>query len=138
VTDTTPHIGEDHSPAYEEIYKIFNSGDFPAKDKNMEIYRNIQKRGIHLVEARPTLFPYNEATQWCFKQFDANTATIMSKQGKRVASLRPKDIGLRYHLPTPTCALNEPFLNGFSQGNEGPVKLMKHWWAHEDETIKQG
>jgi hypothetical protein len=77
----------------------------------------------------PTLFPYNEATQWCFKKFDANTTTIVRKQGKRVASLRPEDIGLRYHLPTPTCALNEPFLKGFSQGNKGPVKLMKHWWV---------
>jgi hypothetical protein len=68
-------------PAYEEIYKIFNLGDFPAEDENMEIYQNIQKSGIHLVSSRPTLFPYNEVAQWCFKKFDANTATIMRKRG---------------------------------------------------------
>jgi hypothetical protein len=51
VTDTTPHIGEDHSPTYEDIYIIFNSGDFLVEDENMEIYWKIQKSGIHLVVA---------------------------------------------------------------------------------------
>jgi len=55
-----------------------------------------------------------------------------------VASLRPKDIDSRYHLPPPTDALNEPFMKGFLQGNKGPMKLMKHWWDDEDETLKQG
>jgi hypothetical protein len=57
--------------------------------------------------------------------------TIMRKQGKQVASLRPEDINSRYHLPTPTCSLNEPFLKGFSQASKGPAKKMKHWWDDE-------
>jgi hypothetical protein len=49
VIDTTPHISEDHSPTYKDIYIIFNSDDFPIEEENMEIYQNIQKSGIHLV-----------------------------------------------------------------------------------------
>jgi hypothetical protein len=51
VTDTTHHIGEDHCIRYEEIYIIFNSGDFPAEDENIGIYQNIRKRNIHLLVA---------------------------------------------------------------------------------------
>jgi hypothetical protein len=80
VTDTTHHTGEDQSLIYDEIYRIFNTGDFSPEDKNLEIYQNIQKSDIHLVVARLTLFPYNEAAQWCFKQFNPNTATITRKR----------------------------------------------------------
>jgi hypothetical protein len=113
-------------------------GDFPTEDENMEIYQNIQKGDIHLVVVRPTHFPYNEAAQWCFMKFDINTTNIVRKHGKSVASLGPKDISLRYHLTTPTYALKEPLLKVFTQGNKGPVNLMKHWWVDEDETLKQG
>jgi hypothetical protein len=64
--------------------------------------------------------------------------TIVKKQGKQVASLRPEDIGSRYHLSTPTCSLNEPFLKGFSQVIKVTVNKMKHWWVEKDETLKQG
>jgi hypothetical protein len=77
----TYHTREDHSLRYDEIYKIFNTGDFPPEDEDLEAYQNIQKRGIHLVVARPALFPYNEATHWCFKWFDPSTTTILNKSG---------------------------------------------------------
>jgi hypothetical protein len=64
--------------------------------------------------------------------------TIVRKQGKWVASLRPKDIGSIYHIPTPKFSLNEPFLKKKSQPRKVPTKKMKHWWVQEDETIKQG
>jgi hypothetical protein len=54
------------------------------------------------------------------------TTTIVRKQGKWVASLRPEDIDSRYHPPTPTGSLNELFLKGFSQVRKGPDKKMKH------------
>jgi len=126
------------TPTYEELYKIFNSSDFPAEDENIEIYHNVQRSRIHLVVAWPNIFPYNEAMQLCFKQFYVNTTTIVRKQGNCVASLGPEDISVRYHLPTPTCYLNEPFLIGFSKGNKGTMNLMNHWWADEEKTLKQG
>jgi hypothetical protein len=43
VTDMTYHTGEDHSLRYDEIYKIFNTGDFPPEDEDLEAYQNIQK-----------------------------------------------------------------------------------------------
>jgi hypothetical protein len=138
VTDTDHHTGEDHFPSYEEIYRIFNSANFPMDDENLGVYQNILRRDIHLVVTRPSLFTYNKATQWCFKQFDMTTMTIMTKQGKRVASLRPKYISSRYHLPTPTCSLNELLLKGFPQVSKAPAKQMKHWWADEEKTLKQG
>jgi hypothetical protein len=82
VTDTTHHIGEYQSLVYDEIYNIFNTGEFSPEDENLEIYQNIQRRGIHLVVSLPPFFPYNKAAQWCFKQFDPNTATIISKHGR--------------------------------------------------------
>jgi hypothetical protein len=60
VIDTTYHTGEDHSLIYDEIYKIFNTGDFPPEDEDLEAYINIQKSGIHLVVAQTTLFTYNK------------------------------------------------------------------------------
>jgi hypothetical protein len=36
------------------------------------------------------------------------------------------------------CSLNDPFLKGFAQNNEGPAKLMKNWWIDEDIIFKQG
>jgi len=82
VTDTNHHTGKDHCPDYEEICKIFNSSYFPMNDEDLEVYQNILKSGIHLVVSRPQIFPYNEATQWFLKQFDATTTNIMRKQGK--------------------------------------------------------
>jgi len=49
-----------HSPLYDEIYKIFNVGDFPLEGENLEVYQNIQKTGIQLITTHPMLFPYNE------------------------------------------------------------------------------
>jgi hypothetical protein len=79
MTDTIPHTGEDHFPDFEEIYRIFNSTYFPEDNKVLEVYQNILKSGIHLVASRPQLFPYNEATQWCLRKFDASTMNIMRK-----------------------------------------------------------
>jgi hypothetical protein len=102
VTDTSHHIGEDHCLGYEEIYRIFNYANFPVDDENLGVYHNILISDIHLVATQPPLFPYKEAMQWCLKQFDTTTTTIVSKQGKWKASMRPEDIVSRYHLPTPT------------------------------------
>jgi len=90
------------------------------------VYQNIHKSSIHLVVARPTLFPYNEVDQWCFKKFDPSTATIINKYRRKIASLRPEDVSARYHLHEPACSLNELFLKGFAQGIKGPTKLMKN------------
>jgi hypothetical protein len=114
VIDTTYHTVEDQCLGYDEIYRIFNTWDFPLEDNDLEVYQNIKKRGTHLVDAWSTLFPYNETTQWCFKWFDLNTATIISKHGRQITSSRPEDINARYYLPTLACALNEPFLMGFA------------------------
>jgi hypothetical protein len=59
LTDMNYHTGEDHSLRYDEIQRIFNIGDFPPDDENLEVYQNIQNNKIHLVVARPALFPYN-------------------------------------------------------------------------------
>jgi hypothetical protein len=42
-------------------------------------------------------------------------ATIVNKYGRKIESLRPEDVGVRYHLPEPICSLNETFLKGFHQ-----------------------
>jgi hypothetical protein len=80
VINTSYHSREDHCPRYDEIYKTFNAGDFSPEDEKFEVYQNIQKSGIHHVVSVP-LSPYNDATKWCFKQFDLNTTTIVSKLG---------------------------------------------------------
>jgi hypothetical protein len=49
--DTNYHNGVDHCPLYDEIYKIFNTRDFPPEDENLEVYQNIQKSCIHLLVA---------------------------------------------------------------------------------------
>jgi hypothetical protein len=41
VTNTTHHAGEYHNLGYDEIYRMFNTGDFPPEDENMEVYQNI-------------------------------------------------------------------------------------------------
>jgi hypothetical protein len=82
VTDTIPHIGEDHFPIFEEIHSIFEFKEFPKDNEVLEVYQNILKSRLHQVASRPQLFPYNEAAQWCLKQFDSSTALIMRKQGE--------------------------------------------------------
>jgi hypothetical protein len=56
VTDTTYHTGEDQCLRYDEIYRIFNTGDFSPEDKDLEVYQNIQKSDIHLVASRRPCF----------------------------------------------------------------------------------
>jgi hypothetical protein len=51
VIDTTHHTGEDQSLRSNDIYRIFNTRYYSPKDKNLEIYQNIQKIGIYLVVA---------------------------------------------------------------------------------------
>ena len=48
-----PHTDKDHFPDFEEIYRIFNSTDFPQYDEDLEVYYNILKSGIHMVAYRP-------------------------------------------------------------------------------------
>jgi hypothetical protein len=67
VTKNSYHTGEDSFPRYDEIYQIFNISNFSSNSEDLGVYQNIQKSGIHLIVAHPTLFPYNEATHWCFK-----------------------------------------------------------------------
>jgi hypothetical protein len=81
MTNTILHIGEDHCPGFEEIYKIFNSTKFPKDEKVLEVYQNILKSGIHQVASRPHIFPYNEATHWCLRKFYTYTMNIMRKKG---------------------------------------------------------
>jgi hypothetical protein len=52
--------------------------------------------------------------------FDQSTATIVNKSRRKIASLRPEDVGIRYHLPGPMCSLNEAFLKGFTRNNKDP------------------
>jgi hypothetical protein len=60
MTDIIHHTSEDHYSEIEEIYRIFNSIDFPQDDEDLEVYQNILKSSIHMAAARPQLFPYNE------------------------------------------------------------------------------
>jgi hypothetical protein len=84
----------DHFPRYDEIYNIFNIGDFPPEDNNLEVYHNIKKSCIHLIVAHPMLFPYNDATIWCLAHLDKDTTTILRITKLQIASLRPEDIRL--------------------------------------------
>jgi hypothetical protein len=136
VKDITHHTSDDHRLRYNKIYRIFNTGYFSPEDKNLEVYQNIKKSNIHLVVARPTLFPYNKVTQWCFNKFEPSTMTIIRNNMRQVASLRPEDISTRYHLPTPDFSLNEPFLEDFTQRKNNLDKMIKHWWWDEDESPK--
>jgi len=70
VTDTTHHIREDNFPSYDDMYKIFNTYYFPLDDEYLQVYHNIKKSGIHIVVSLPTLFPYDDVAQWCFKKFN--------------------------------------------------------------------
>jgi hypothetical protein len=94
VTDTSYHTEEYHFPMYNEIYKTLNTGYFSLKDENFEVYQNIQKSGIHHMVSCPTLFPYNDAVKWSFKEFYLNTFTIVSNLGIQIASPRPEDINV--------------------------------------------
>jgi hypothetical protein len=121
VTDTTHHIREDSFPSYDDIYKIFNVEYFPLHDEDLEVYQNVKKSGIHIVVSPPTLFPYDDVSQWCFKKFNYRTCTIVNKHGRKIESLRPEDVGIKYHLPKPICSLNETFLKGFTRNNKYPA-----------------
>jgi hypothetical protein len=55
-----PHTDEEHYLEFEEIYRIFESIDFPYDNEVLEMYENILKIRIHRVDAMPQLFPYNK------------------------------------------------------------------------------
>jgi hypothetical protein len=91
-----------------------------------------------LVVVRTALFPYNESSHWCFKNFEPSIAKIINRVGKQIEYLRHEDVSGRYHFPRPTCVLNENFLKGFAQNNKGPAKFMKNYWVDEEKVFKQG
>jgi hypothetical protein len=79
VTDTIPHIGEDHFSEFEDMYRIFDYIEFPQDNEVLEVYQNILKSSIHLVASRPQLFPYNKETQWCLRKLDTSMVNMMRK-----------------------------------------------------------
>jgi hypothetical protein len=63
---------------------------------------------------------------------------IIRKLRRQIVSLRPEDIGVKYHLHAPVISLNEAFLKGFSKDNKDLAQLMEDWWLDEDSPFKQG
>jgi hypothetical protein len=45
---------------------MFQNERFPPDDPDIDEYRNILKSDIHMIVSHPELFPYNDASIWCF------------------------------------------------------------------------
>jgi hypothetical protein len=67
---------------------MFQNETFPPYDPNIDEYRNILKRDIHIVASHPKIFPYNEATRWCFAHLQKDTILIVNASGLPIASLK--------------------------------------------------
>jgi hypothetical protein len=72
-----------------EIYKIFNTREFPHKYEDVEAYHNIKKSSIYVIAARPMLFLYNDVARWCFTHIENDIYTIMNKSRIQIESLKP-------------------------------------------------
>jgi hypothetical protein len=132
ISDTNNHDGMEHYLNYTEILDMFENEIFPLDDPDIEAYKNIRKRGIHTVVARPEIFPYNDATKWCFSYLQKETGLILNASGLPIALLKEDDIGARYQTPEPTMALNESFLEQFRVDHEDFETLMEDWFYDEE------
>jgi hypothetical protein len=79
VIETDYHNGVSHYPQYDEIYRIFNTRDFPPKDENLEFYKNILKKLHSPHSCSPYVFSLCDTTIWFLSHFDKETTSITRK-----------------------------------------------------------
>jgi hypothetical protein len=92
ISDINIHEIMEHYRCYTKILDMFENERFSSDDLDIDAYRNIRKRGIHTVVARPKLFPYNDATKWCFVYLHKYARLILNTTGLPIASLKVEDI----------------------------------------------
>jgi len=90
-TDTNCCDGREHYARYHLIYHIFQNEEYHSDDEYINEYRNIGKRGIHIVIAHPMLFPYNDVARWSFTQLQKETATIVNTSKVLITYLKGED-----------------------------------------------
>jgi len=56
ISHTKSHDGRDHYLNYDNILDMFKRERFPFDDPDIEAYKNIKKREIHTILARPKTF----------------------------------------------------------------------------------
>jgi hypothetical protein len=60
IIDMSSCNGRKNHARYHEIYNLFQNEEYPTEDEDINEYMNIRKIGIHIVVARPMIFPYND------------------------------------------------------------------------------
>jgi hypothetical protein len=99
ISNTNKHEGREHYRNYVEILAMFENKIFISDDLYIEAYKNIRKRGIHTIATLPKLFPYNDASKWCFAYLQKDSELLLNASGLPIASLKADDIGTRYQPP---------------------------------------
>lgn len=75
-----------------------NTEDFPTEDNDIAMYWKIWKSGIYALPTCLMPFAYNDSTRRLFFLLDVYTTTMVNELKYPIASLRPDDVHIRYHL----------------------------------------
>jgi hypothetical protein len=106
---------------------MFHDDKCLTEDEDIEEYMNIKLRGVHIVVAHSSIFPYNDIARWCFTNIQKKTEIIVNDVGAPIASLREEDLSIRYKTPKPIVSLDESFLDKFNIYHKEFETLMEDW-----------
>jgi hypothetical protein len=97
-----------------------------AEDQDeLQIFKNIQRSGLHRVASHVAVFPCVDAIVWILKHVDLENRYILNARGDPIASFQVVDLEKYYHLEKGTQKLDEELLSGFKHKEKD---LFKIWY----------
>ena len=61
--DTSGRVSKTYQLDWSQVYSIFDNNDLSYFQGNQLIYERIRDFGLHMISARPTILPYNDAAR---------------------------------------------------------------------------
>ena len=97
-SDTSSRVNETYQLDWSWVYSIFDNNDLSDFQDDQLIYERIRDSGIHMIAARPTVLPYNDAVRWIIDHASPKDRSFNTIIGTQLVNFHSKTFARIYAL----------------------------------------
>ena len=97
-SDTSSRVTENYQLDWSRVYSIFDKNDLSDFQSDQLVYERIRDSGLHMIAARSTILPYNDAVRWIIDHAKVKDRSFNTSIGSQLANFRSETFVRIYAL----------------------------------------
>ena len=80
-SDTSSQVTKTYHLDWSRVYSIFDKNYLSDFKSDQLVYERIRDSGLHMIAARPTILPYNDAVRWIIDHANVKYLSFNTSSG---------------------------------------------------------